>query len=84
MTADGTGVRGNATTPLPRAILARLWRDRLAPVELELAAYAQGSRELLRQLILTDPFTRSLGQADALLEDILALPGHEAMRAHYR
>jgi len=84
VTADGTGVRGNATTPLPRAILARLWRDRLAPVELELAAYAQGSRELLRQLILTDPFTRSLAQADALLEDIFALAGHEAMRAHYR
>jgi alpha-galactosidase len=84
VTADGRGVRGNATTPLPRAVLARLWRDRLAPVELELAAYAQGSRELLRQLILTDPFTRSLAQADALLEDVLALPGQEALREHYR
>lgn len=83
VTADGRGVRGNRTTPLPKSILARLWRDRLAPVELELAAYAQGSRELLRQLVLMDPFTRSLAQADSLLEDIFALPGHEALRAHY-
>jgi alpha-galactosidase/6-phospho-beta-glucosidase family protein len=31
-----------------------------------------------------DPFTRSEAQADALLEEILALPDHEAMKAHYQ
>jgi len=50
----------------------------------ELAAYVQGSRELLRQLILMDPFSGSLDQAAALLDDILAMPGHEALRDHYR
>lgn len=81
---DGRGVQGTVTTPLPRAILARLWRDRVAPLETELAAYREGSRELLLQLILMDPFTRSLAQAQALLDDILALPYHEEMRRHYR
>jgi alpha-galactosidase len=81
---NAAGVEGLPTRELPRAVLARLWRDRLAPVELELAAYAQRSRELLQQLILTDPYTRSLDQAAALLEDILAMPGHEALRRHYR
>jgi alpha-galactosidase len=81
---SAAGVQGLHTRELPRPILARLWRDRLAPVEVELAAYAQGSRELLRQLILMDPFTRSLDQAAALLDDILAMPGHEALRSHYR
>jgi alpha-galactosidase len=81
---SGAGVEGLRTRELPRPILARLWRDRLAPVEVELAAYAQGSRELLRQLILMDPFSRSLDQAAALLDDILAMPGHEALRDHYR
>jgi alpha-galactosidase len=81
---SAAGVEGLATRRLPSAVLARLWRDRLAPVELELAAYAQGSRELLRQLVLTDPFSRSLEQAAALVEEILAMPGHEAMAAHYR
>ena len=81
---SAAGVEGLATRRLPPAILARLWRDRLAPVEVELAAYAQGSRELLRQLILMDPFSRSLGQAAALLDDILAMRRHAAMAAHYR
>jgi alpha-galactosidase len=84
MQVDGRGVHGTVTTALPRAILARLWRDRVAPLETELAAYREGSRELLLQLILMDPFTRSLAQAQALLDDILALPYHEAMRRHYR
>lgn len=81
---SAAGVEGLATRRLPPAILALLWRDRLAPVEVELAAYAQGSRELLRQLILMDPFSRSLAQAGALLDEILAMPGHEAMAAHFR
>ena len=78
------GVEGQLTSELPRAVLARLWRDRLAPVETELAAYAEGSRELLLQLVLMDPFTRTLDQASALLAEIMAMPGHAAMRAHYR
>lgn len=80
----GAGVQALPTRELPRALLARLWRDRLAPVELELAAYAQCSHELLLQLILTDPFTHSLDQAAALLDDILAMPGHQALRHRYR
>jgi alpha-galactosidase len=69
---------------LPSAALHWLTRDRIAPMEMELAAYQQGSRELLLQLILMDPHTRSLPQAEALLGDILAMPGNEAMAAHYR
>ena len=53
-------------------------------MNLELEAYEQGSRELLVQLILMDPWSRSLEQARALLDDILALPYHERMCAHYR
>ena len=80
---SAAGVQGLPTRALPRPILARLWRDRLAPVEVELAAYAQRSRGLLLQLILMDPFTRSLDQAAALLDDILAMSGHAPLRAHY-
>lgn len=78
------GVQGIRTGGLPPAILAYIWHDRVAPVNLELEAYEQGSRELLEQLILMDPWSRSLEQARALLDDILALPYHERMRVHYR
>ncbi len=78
------GVQGIRTGGLPLALLAYIEHDRVAPVNLELEAYEQGSRELLEQLILMDPWSRSRQQARALLDDILALPYHERMRAHYR
>jgi alpha-galactosidase len=51
---------------------------------MELEAYETGSKELLFELILMDPWTRSEQQAWNLLEDILALPYHEEMRQHYQ
>jgi alpha-galactosidase len=81
---DQQGVQGKHTDGLPPAILAHLLHDRVAPVEMELAAFEQGSKSLLRQLVLMDPWTRSLKQADAFLDTILALPYHAEMRAHYR
>jgi alpha-galactosidase len=53
-------------------------------VNLELEAYEKGSRELLLQLILLDPWSRSEEQAQRLLDSILALPYHQEMRDHYR
>ncbi len=78
------GIQGIKTDGLPPALIAYVLRDRVAPIEVELSAYEHGSKELLRQLILMDPYTRSEQQATALLDDILALPFHEEMRQHYR
>jgi alpha-galactosidase len=78
------GIQGIRTNPLPRPILAHILRDRVAPVEMELAAYEEGSKKLLLQLVMMDPWTRSLEQAEAFLDEILALPYHEEMRQHYR
>ena len=78
-----SGVRGIQTSKLPPGILAFALRDRVAPVNLELSAFQQGSRELLLQLILMDPWTRSAQQAQSLLDAILSMPGNEAMQTHY-
>lgn len=78
------GIQGIQTHGLPPAPLAALLRDCVAPVNLELAAYETGSRQLLLELLLQDPWTRSERQATALLNDILALPFHSALRDHYR
>jgi alpha-galactosidase len=78
------GIQGISTNALPRQILARIFHDRIGPMEMELAAYEQGSYELLLQLVLMDPFTKSIDQAKGLLDEILALPYHEEMRQHYK
>jgi len=78
------GIQGIKTDGLPEALVCYILRDRVAPVEVELEAYETGDRELLLQLLLMDPWTRSEEQAKNLLEEILALPYHEEMRQHYR
>jgi alpha-galactosidase len=78
------GIQPIQTNGLPDAVLARALHDRVAPVNVELAAYDAGSKELLLQLVMMDPWTRSEEQARALLDAILALPGNEEMREHYR
>lgn len=78
------GIQGIQTRGLPKPLLAYILRDRVAPVNLELEAYETGRQELLHQLILMDPWSRSEQQAQNLLADILALPYHEEMRQHYQ
>ena len=78
------GVQGIQTGGLPAPLLAHTLRDRVAPVNLEIEAYERGSKELLTQLILMDPWSRSLEQAKAFVDDVLALPHNAPLRAHYR
>jgi alpha-galactosidase len=78
------GMQGIQTRPLPKPVIAYILRERVAPVELELAAYNQCSKDLLRQLILADPWSRSVSQVDKFLEEILAMPDHAEMRQYYR
>jgi alpha-galactosidase len=80
---NGGGLHPTQTGGLPPAPLAALLRDCVAPANLELEAYNRGSRALLLELILQDPWTRSLEQATALLDEILAMPVHGEMKAHY-
>jgi len=78
------GVQGIKTTNLPKPLISHILRDRVAPVETELAAYEDGSKELLLQLVMMDPWTRSEKQARGLLESVLTLPRHQEMREHYK
>ena len=78
------GIEGIQTRGLPDPILAQIWRDRVGPVTIELAAYDEGSRERLLELILTDPWTHSLEQAEVMLDEILSMPEHAEMRAQYQ
>jgi len=78
------GIEGIRTRGLPDPLLAYILRDRVAPVNIELMAYERGSRELLRQLIVMDPWTRSEDQAEGLLQAFLDLPWLKEMKEHYR
>jgi alpha-galactosidase len=84
MLVSKRGIQGIKTDGLPTPLTAYILRDRVAPIEVELEAYATGSKQQLLQLILMDAYTQSEAQARAMLDDILALPFHTEMREHYR
>jgi alpha-galactosidase len=78
------GIQPIQTTPLPPAIIAHTLHDYVAPINIELDAFAQRSRSLLLEMILMDPWTRSIPKARAMLDKILALPYHAELREHYQ
>lgn len=80
---SGRGIQGLRTAPLPKAVISRMYRDRIAPVEMELAAFETRRKELLIDLIMMDPFNRTKEQAEGFLEEILNLPYHSEMKAYY-
>jgi alpha-galactosidase len=81
---SGRGIQPIRTNGLPDPLVQYAMRDRVAPVEVELAAYRTGNRELLRHLLLMDPWTRSEGQVERLLDAILTLPFNTELATHYR
>ncbi len=81
---SGAGIKKIQMPPLPRHILAHVYRDRVAPVEMELAAYQEHRRDFLIELILMDKFAVSLKQAEDFVDEILGLPWNFEMKAHYQ
>ncbi len=77
------GIQPIQTDGLPPSVLAYALRDCVAPWNLELAAYTEHNKQYLLELIMMDPWTRSEKQAQALLDDILALPQLAVMRDYY-
>ncbi len=79
-----TGVHPIHNDGLPKPIMAHLYRDRIAPVEMELAAFENRSREQLVDLVMMDPWTKSRAQAEKLIDDIFALPCNKEMKEYYK
>ena len=79
-----TGIQGIKTRGLPQPLKSIMQRERVTQVEVELEAYQRQSRELLLQLVLTDPWTKSMAQAEDLLKDIFKMQCHFEMTQHYK
>jgi alpha-galactosidase len=80
---DATGVHPLRPTPLPPKILLTQIAPKVLQMERGLTAFLTGDRALLLYSILDNHQTRSYDQAVAVLEDLLAMPGHEEAAAHF-
>lgn len=81
---NADGIHPITTTPLPKHIIAHILRDRVAPVEMELAAYESGNVEFLKELVLMDKWAQSVEQVEGFIKEIMDLPYHKEMKEHYK
>lgn len=81
---DKNGIHPIHNEGLPKPVMSHLIRDRIASVETELAAYEKRSKELLIDLVMMDPWTKSRKQAEKLIDDIFNLPCNRDMKEYYK
>jgi alpha-galactosidase/6-phospho-beta-glucosidase family protein len=52
-------------------------------MEWALEAFVSGDKRILQEILIRDPRTKSFEQAEAVIEEILALPFNKEMKKHY-
>lgn len=80
---DRTGIHPLHPTPLPKKIMLEQILPRVLEMERDLEAFKTGDRTMLLYNVLMHPQTHSYEQAVAVLDDLLAMEGHEEVAAHY-
>ena len=74
---NGAGIRGVTVPPLPRKLMLGVMIPRWRKAELLVEALRSRDRDLLLHYLLEDQRTRSLEQAEGLLDEWLADPRNE-------
>jgi alpha-galactosidase len=74
-----TGIRGMQVGKLPRNLLLQVLWPRMLQMEREVELALSSDRRLLFRTLLDDNRTRSLEQAEALMEAVLSLPFNREM-----
>lgn len=78
------GIQPIRVAPLPEKIMYEQILPEWLDMERELLAFHTGDRAMLLWNVLESQQTQSYDQAVGVLEEILAMPGHEAMNEHYQ
>ena len=77
------GIQPIRVDPLPEKIMYEQILPEWLDMERELLAFKTGDRTMLLWNVLESQQTRSYDQAVGVLEELLAMAGHEEMNAHY-
>lgn len=69
--------------PLPKRIMDMYLTPRRLRMEWALEAFVSGDKRILQEILIRDPRTKSFEQAEAVIEEILALPFNKEMKKYY-
>ena len=81
---SGRGIQAWRVGRLPRTLMLHVMLSRMLRMEWALEVFLTGDKNLLMDILLNDPRTRRPEQAEAVIEDILALPFNMRKAEHYR
>jgi len=81
---SGWGVRPTQVGALPRRIVLHTILPKILEMERNLEAFLTGDRRMLLSVLLWDYRTRSVEQAEAEIEAILAQPHNRDMAEHFQ
>ena len=79
---SASGMQGLHMGDLPKPIMCHL-SDKITDMERNLEAFQTGDKGLLLEVILANPWTRSIGQAQQVLDELLALPFNRELAEYY-
>lgn len=80
---DGTGIRPRIVGRLPEAVMLGAIYPQWLAMERRLAGFRSGDPRYLLQVLLADNRTQSRERAEDTLAAMMAMPGNEAMAAHF-
>jgi len=69
--------------PIPKRIMDMYLAPRRLRMEWALEAFISGDKRILQEILIRDLRTKSFEQAEAVIEEILALPFNKEMKKHY-
>jgi len=80
---SAAGIQGLHMGHLPKRILFQI-QERILVMERDLEAFLSRDRKMLLEYVLSNPQTRTIEQAEALVEDVFADPINHEMAEYYQ
>lgn len=81
---DGKGVHRMRVENMPKRVLKYVLQPRMMRMEWALEAFLKGGRDTLFEWLIVDPRTKSTGQVNQVIDDILRMPENSEMAEHFR
>jgi len=82
--SKGGAMKAEKVKPFPKRLVEFVLMPRMLHMEWGLEAFRSGSREMLVEILIRDPRTKSEKQAREAIEAVLSIPENSDMAKHYR
>lgn len=80
---DRRGIHSEPIEAIPERLMDMVLMPRMLRMEWAIEAFLSGDREVLLDILVRDQRTKSVEQAEAVIEEVLSLPFNQEMKKHF-